>query len=55
MVASERLDGEDGWRMIGAGELLHVAPDLTVTTTLVLPDAPRRTIGLPADNPNDDS
>ncbi len=55
VVASERLDGEDGWRMIGAGELLHVATDLTVTTTLVLPDAPRRTIGLPADNPNDDS
>jgi glutamine amidotransferase len=55
VVASERLDGEDGWRMIGAGELLHVAADLTVTTTLVLPDAPTRTIGLPADNPNDDS
>ena len=55
VVASERLDGEDGWRMIGAGELLHVAPDLTATTTLVVPDAPRRTIGLPADNPNDDT
>ena len=55
VVASERLDGEDGWRMIGAGELLHVARDLTVSTSLVLPDPPARTIGLPADNPNDDS
>lgn len=55
VVASERLDGEDGWRMLGVGELLHVAPDLTATTTLVLPDPPVRTIGLPADNPNDDS
>ncbi|MFN8168207.1 MAG: class II glutamine amidotransferase [Candidatus Nanopelagicales bacterium] len=55
VIASERLDGEDGWRMVGAGDLLHVARDLTVTTTTVLPDPPARTIGLPADNPNDDS
>lgn len=55
VVASERLDGEEGWRMLDAGDLLHVARDLTLTTTTVLPDPPARTIGLPADNPNDDT
>src|SRR5215470_3571124 len=30
VVASEELDGERGWRMLAAGELVHVRPDLTV-------------------------
>ena len=27
VVASERLDGEDGWRMLGAGELGGIFPN----------------------------
>jgi hypothetical protein len=42
VVASEELDGERGWRMPASGELVHVRPDLTVESAVVLPD-PRRT------------
>ena len=42
VVASERIDESPDWRLIEPGELLHVAPDLTVESTLVLPDPPRR-------------
>ena len=36
VVASEELDGEDGWRMLASGELVHVRPDLTVEGTIEL-------------------
>jgi predicted glutamine amidotransferase len=55
VVASERLDGESGWRMLASGELLHVAPDLSVTSSVVLPDPPRRLVPLPPGNPNIDT
>jgi predicted glutamine amidotransferase len=41
VVASERMDDNPHWRALRPGELLHVAPDLTVTTTLALPEPPR--------------
>ena len=55
VVASERLDGEDGWRMLSPGELVHVRPDLSVNSAVVLPRPPARLVPLPAGNPNIDT
>ena len=55
VVASEELDGEHGWRMLASGELVHVRPDLTVESTVVLPEAPAHLVPLPASNPNIDT
>jgi predicted glutamine amidotransferase len=55
VVASERLDGEDGWRMLAPGELVHVRPDLSVGSEVVLPRPPTRLVPLPAGNPNIDT
>ena len=42
VVASEQLDGESGWRMLASGELVHVRPDLTIESTVVIPEPPAR-------------
>ena len=55
VVASEELDGETGWRMLAAGELIHVRPDLSVESAVVLPEPPARLVPLPAGSPNIDS
>jgi len=55
VVASEELDGERGWRMLASGELVHVRPDLTVESAVVLPDPPAHLVPLPAGNPNIDT
>ncbi len=55
VVASEELDGEDGWRMLASGELAHVRPDLTVESAVVIPEPPARLVPLPAGNPNIDT
>jgi predicted glutamine amidotransferase len=55
VVASEALDGEHGWRMLASGELVHVRPDLTVESTVVLPEPPAHLVPLPASNPNIDT
>jgi predicted glutamine amidotransferase len=36
IIASERLDDDDGWREFSSGELIHVDPSLNVTTEQVL-------------------
>jgi glutamine amidotransferase len=54
VVASEELDGERGWHMLAAGELVHVRPDLTVESAVVLPDPPAHLVPLPA-GPNIDT
>jgi glutamine amidotransferase len=54
VVASEELDGERGWRMLASGELVHVRPDLTVESAVVLPDPPAHLVPLPA-GPNIDT
>jgi predicted glutamine amidotransferase len=54
VIASEELDGEDGWRMLAPGELVHVGPDLRVRSQIVLPDPPERLIPL-THNPNIDT
>lgn len=33
VVASERMDGDPGWRALRSGELLHVGPELEVDST----------------------
>jgi predicted glutamine amidotransferase len=55
VIASEQLDGEDGWRMLAPGELVHVRPDLSVQSAVVIPEAPARLVPLGADNPNIDT
>jgi predicted glutamine amidotransferase len=55
VVASEKLDGERGWRMLASGELAHVRPDLTVESAVVIPEPPAHLVPLPADNPNIDT
>ncbi len=55
VVASEELDGERAWRMLVPGELIHVGPDLTVESAVVLPDPPARLVPLPPGNPNIDT
>ena len=46
VVASEPLDDDPGWRDLEPGELLHVGPDLAVTSTIVIEDLPRHLLTL---------
>jgi predicted glutamine amidotransferase len=55
VVASEQLDGEQGWRMLASGELVHVRADLTVESAVVIPEAPAHLVPLPPGNPNIDT
>jgi predicted glutamine amidotransferase len=55
VVASERLDGESGWRMLADGELIHVRPDLTIQSAIVITQPPARLVPLPGQNPNIDT
>ncbi len=55
VIASEELDGESGWRMLAPGELVHVRPDLSVHSRIVIPQPPAHLVPLPAGNPNIDT
>jgi predicted glutamine amidotransferase len=55
VVASEELDGESGWRMLAPGELVHVRPDLTAESVLVIPEPPARLVPITGPNPNVDT
>ncbi|MGP7999960.1 MAG: class II glutamine amidotransferase [Streptosporangiaceae bacterium] len=55
VVASEELDGETGWRMLAEGELLHVRPDLTIESAVVLSEPPARLVPLSSASPNIDT
>ena len=55
VVASEELDGEDGWRMLAPGELVHVGPGLGVDSAVVIDEAPAHLIPIGAENPNIDT
>jgi predicted glutamine amidotransferase len=55
VVASEELDGEDGWRMLAPGELVHIRADLSVQSAVVLDEPPARPVPLSAQNPNIDT
>jgi predicted glutamine amidotransferase len=54
-VAGSALDGETGWRMLAAGELIHVRPDLSVESAVVITAAPARLVPLNAGSPNIDT
>jgi predicted glutamine amidotransferase len=51
VLASERMDADPGWRMLGSGELLHVSDSLSTDTRLVLAEAPARPLSLEDLNP----
>ena len=55
VVASEELDGESGWRMLAPGELVHVRPDLSIHSAVVITQSPARLVPLPAGSPNIDT
>ena len=55
VVASEELDGEDGWRMLAPGELVHAGPGLGVVSAVVIDEEPARLIPIGAENPNIDT
>jgi predicted glutamine amidotransferase len=55
VVASERLDGESGWRMLAEGELVHVRPDLSVQSAVVIEEPPACLLPLHGQNPNIDT
>lgn len=55
VIASEKLDGESGWRMLEVGELIHVTAEVQVVSTIALPDPPAHLVPLPGSNPNIDT
>ncbi len=55
VVASEKLDGEAGWRMLDVGEIVHVHRDVSVTTQLAVPEPPAHLVPLSMASPNDDT
>jgi predicted glutamine amidotransferase len=55
VVASEQLDGETGWRMLAPGELVHVRPDLSVETAVVITQPPARLVPIGSQNANIDT
>jgi predicted glutamine amidotransferase len=40
LIATEPMDQNPGWRPVAAGELVHVGPDLAVTTSFPFPETP---------------
>jgi glutamine amidotransferase len=46
VVASEPMDSSPGWRLLESGELVHVDPELRVTSTIAVPDPPAHMIDL---------
>jgi glutamine amidotransferase len=46
IVATEAMTEDPGWRAMEPGELLHIAPDLTVTRSIALPDPPAHRLTL---------
>ncbi|NQU37383.1 MAG: class II glutamine amidotransferase [Actinobacteria bacterium] len=55
LVASERIDEHDGWRLLDPGELLHVDQNLQVTSSIAVTHPPND-LQLPTEaDPNEDS
>jgi predicted glutamine amidotransferase len=46
IIASEQMDDDPGWRLLGPGELLHVSSGLTVSSSAPFPPAPRHLLRL---------
>jgi glutamine amidotransferase len=45
-IASERMDADRGWRLLTAGELLHVGPGLEVSSSRILDGPPAKPLTL---------
>ena len=43
VVASGPIDDRSDWRLMEAGELMHVSPDLEVESRIVITGPPERT------------
>ena len=46
VIASERMNANLDWRLLESGELIHVDPELRVTSTIAVPDPPAHMIEL---------
>jgi glutamine amidotransferase len=46
VIASQPMDSDPGWRLLESGELIHVDPDLRVTSTIAVPDPPAQMLEL---------
>jgi predicted glutamine amidotransferase len=51
VLASEPMDADPGWRLLGSGELLHIAHTLEVTSHVILDRPPARALTLADLNP----
>ena len=48
MIASQPMDTNPLWRLLEPGELIHVDPELRVTSTIAVPDPPASMLELTA-------
>ncbi len=55
IVASERIDADEDWRMLEPGELVHIGPDLSFTSTLAIDRPPAHLHLLDEADPNVDT
>ena len=55
IIASERIDEQEDWRMLDPGELIHVGPDLSFTSTLAIERPPAHLHLLDEADPNVDT
>ncbi len=55
IVASERIDADEDWRMLEPGELVHIGPDLSFTSTLAIDRPPAHLHLLDESDPNVDT
>jgi predicted glutamine amidotransferase len=46
VIASEPMDEDPGWRALESGELLHVGPELELSSTIALADPPAHMLDL---------
>lgn len=51
VLASERMDADPGWRLLAAGELLHIPDTLRPSARLILPHPPARALSIEQLNP----
>jgi predicted glutamine amidotransferase len=49
VIASQPMDSNPLWRLLESGELIHVDPELKVTSTIAVPDPPAEMLVLTAD------
>jgi glutamine amidotransferase len=48
VIASQPMDANPAWRMMESGELIHIDPELRVTSRIVVPDPPAHMLELTA-------